>query len=150
MAGAHASSSSASPERRPRADLADALDHLLDPVEVVPLHSRARSRRRTGVSTARPAVTPQAGRELCHISYWRGYVKSQFVAVTDVDGRPVALSTSPFFRARAEVPPENDDRARRAHAALREELARDGWELAARGETWYGETFRRLIPRLTT
>lgn len=110
------------------ARLTDALDHLLDPVGVIPF---------------RPRATPQLGVELCRISYWRGWVKSQFVAIADRDGGEVALSTSPFFRVRGDGPSPDDGRARRALAALHDELAREGWEPNGRGGAWYEGTFRR-------
>jgi hypothetical protein len=144
MAGARASSPRPEPVRPPGgSDLADALDHLLDPVDVVPLHSRARSRRRARASTARGVGKPTLGRELCHISYWRGYVKSQFVAVAECDGKPVAVSSSPFFRTHSESPPDDEVEARRAHAVLIDELSRHGWTFEARGGKWYEGTFGR-------
>jgi hypothetical protein len=72
-------------------------------------------------------------------------VKSQFVAVADRDGKAAALYTSPFFRRRGDPPHADDPRARYAHEALREALAREGWELASRGDAWYEGTFRRRM-----
>jgi hypothetical protein len=142
--GAQASSNeSEPPSESTGSSLIDALDHLLEPVAVVPLRPRAGNRRGPRTSSLRTITSPQFGREVCRIFYWRGYLKSQFVAVTERDGKSVALFASPFFRTRGDAPPTDDVRARRAHAVLREELAQEGWQLASLGDAWYEGTFRR-------
>lgn len=143
MAGEQASDTSESGTSNGPPDLAEALDHLLEPVAVVSLHAHPRKRRSAPASPLRNAAPPKLPRELCRITCWRGYVKSQFVAISDREGKPAALFASPFFRSRGGAPTPDDARARAAHEALRETLAREGWELVSRGDAWYETTFSR-------
>lgn len=137
-------------------DLGEALDHLLDPLAIVPLRSREGTRakpagrpeapglraRRRARSRAQPS---RPEHEACQISFWRGYVKSQFLAVTERDGKAFAVAASPYFRTRGAIPPEDEPRALGALAVLREELSQRGWELTGHGERWFEGTFARPL-----
>jgi hypothetical protein len=81
----------------------------------------------------------------CEIVWWRGYVKSQFVAyVRDPAGADVRLYTSRMFRwGRKQAPSQLKHRVADAYHELVAELRQDGWEEAGRGEPWYAARFRR-------
>src|SRR6185503_8010593 len=82
-----------------------------------------------------------AERELapaCEIVWWRGYVKSQFVAMaTASDGRRVEIATSSAFKWRKDEPPPETPEAVQALNALVASLEADGWSLSDRGAEWF-------------
>jgi hypothetical protein len=70
----------------------------------------------------------------CVVAWWRGYVKSQFIAY-DADGDIVA--ESPPFAWRSRTPPGRGRDAIAAHDALLAQLDRLGWEIVEEGPEWY-------------
>jgi hypothetical protein len=88
--------------------------------------------------------------EECEIDLWHGYTTSDFYALAmRPDGEIYVAARSPSFRwLRGEPPPEAGGAAK-AHAALRERLAAEGWEPTTRGPVWYMTRFhRRPTPTL--
>jgi zinc-ribbon domain len=78
--------------------------------------------------------------ELCEITWWRGYLKSEFVAVTG----DRELARSPGFRWRSGEPPPHDDaRARNVHDQLVRRLTALGWEPLGQAIPWYAQRFCR-------
>lgn len=74
----------------------------------------------------------------CRIIWWRGYLKSRFIAVAEPahEGDPV-IAASPFFRwRRAEPPPETPEIAQ-ALRTLVEGLEQRGWRMSRRGRRWF-------------
>jgi hypothetical protein len=143
--------------------LVEVLDHLLDPLEGISPASRGRSStdaganghpdvpivragpRGTASTPPRTSSQPRPEFEVCRISYWRGYVKSQFQAITEREGEMLAIFSSPFFRAGSATPTRDDARAVAAHSALTEELSSFGWEITGCAANWYETTFRQRI-----
>jgi hypothetical protein len=83
-------------------------------------------------------------REECQIEWFRGYVKSQFVAVADWPS--VALvRESPWFSWRGTTPPPQDEPIEAARDHLRQALLRDGWELSGAGGQWYSDRLQRTV-----
>jgi hypothetical protein len=82
--------------------------------------------------------------EECEIEWFRGYVKSQFLAVAD--GRSVALvRESPWFAWRGTTPPPREERIAAARDALLQALLHDGWEPSGVGEQWYSDRLQRIL-----
>jgi hypothetical protein len=135
------------PESKTRAGeelrLVEVLDHLLDPLEGVSPTSRGRSS--TASTPPRISSQPRPEFEVCQISYWRGYVKSQFQAITEREGEMLVILSSPFFRAGSATPTQDDARAVAAHSALTEDLSSYGWEITGCGPNWHETTFRQRI-----
>jgi hypothetical protein len=82
----------------------------------------------------------------CRIQYWRGYVSGEFYAVV-VDasrgGFEVVAKSPPFRWRRSAPPPADVSDVAAAHAALVEELERNGWVQSGRGTQWFALRFRR-------
>jgi hypothetical protein len=96
---------------------------------------------------AAPASEEEQQLEFCAIEWWHGYVKSHFYArALRPDGRLYVAARSPMFLCRQGGAPEPTKSARAAHAAIVEQLAREGWELS-RAEgcdwAWYAACFSR-------
>jgi hypothetical protein len=96
---------------------------------------------------AAPASEEEQLLEFCAIEWWHGYVKSYFYArALRPDGRLYVAARSPMFWCRQGGVPEPTKSARAAHAAIVEQLAREGWELS-RAEgcdwAWYAACFSR-------
>ena len=87
--------------------------------------------------------------EYCALEWWRGYVKSQFLARAQrPDGRSYIAGRSPFFRSWHMGEPEESEQAHRARAELILLLRSEGWELRE-GEcdwAWYSACFARKLP----
>jgi len=81
----------------------------------------------------------------CKISVWRGYRKAAFYAGSYYDGEEVAIAESKMFRAGGNGIPDRNTQSEKAYGALCEQLERDGWKRASRGDTWFGDTFRREL-----
>jgi zinc-ribbon domain len=78
--------------------------------------------------------------ELCEIVWWRGYLKSEFIAVAGAR----ELDRSPQFRWRSGDPPPHDDAgARNAHDQLVQRLTALGWEPLGQAIPWYAQRFCR-------
>ena len=83
--------------------------------------------------------------EVCEIVWWRGYVKSAFVAVTrGPDAATAEPLTSPFFRSKGKDPPVRGGAAADAHAALLQQLLGEGWEPSTQGRLWFSQRFVRV------
>jgi hypothetical protein len=83
--------------------------------------------------------------ELCEITWWRGYVKSEFYANgVGADGAEYEVARSRQFRwRRPEPPPADHEQARAAHEGLVGSLTQSGWEPIGEGLLWYASRFRR-------
>lgn len=80
----------------------------------------------------------------CTITCWRGYVRSQFVAVGRTSrGEEVLIAESPFFAWRSKLPPPKNGPAVAAHEQLRATLAQLGWETVRSGSEWFELSFER-------
>ena len=91
---------------------------------------------------ARTGARAELQRE-CEVRWWRGHVKSQFLAVeTEADGGEATVASSPSFRWRQSAPPREWPAAAAALRALVEALEREGWTIAGRGEEWFAVRFR--------
>ena len=83
------------------------------------------------------------GVEECEITWWRGYLSSQFAATAEgADGSRSVIAVSPFFRWRKSEPPPETPAAARALRALVERLEREGWAVCGRGDEWFGLLLR--------
>jgi hypothetical protein len=82
--------------------------------------------------------------DICRISWWRGYVKSEFYAEAVGPNRPPSIvAHSRMFRwRRAEPPPASGD-ALDAHNDLVDRLVAAGWTPESRGGEWYEYAFLR-------
>lgn len=87
-----------------------------------------------------PLPRSAGGGETCEIVLWRGYTKSEFVAV-GAGGETLARSEQFRWRRDAEPPAEEPYLA--AHAELVASLLADGWERSDDGEEWYAARFAR-------
>jgi hypothetical protein len=88
----------------------------------------------------------------CRIIWWRGYFKSQFLAITrSPSGQDDVLAESPHFRWNKAEPPPGNPTALEAHRSLVEALEQDGWSVASTGEHWFMVELERRQPshRLT-
>jgi hypothetical protein len=88
------------------------------------------------------AVLPDS----CRITWWRGYVRSQFLALTQngADGDPTMIAESPYFSWRSSEPPPETPAAIAAYLELTQTLDRLGWEPEGRGDPWFNTRFRRV------
>jgi hypothetical protein len=114
-----------------------------------PTRAEARTTRTRARRTLRPVPTPDfvpSRTEVCEVRWWRGYVKSQFIAVaTEADGTEATIASSPYFRWRKSLPPEESPTAAAALRAVVETLERDGWMPAGRGKEWFSVMFEREL-----
>jgi hypothetical protein len=83
--------------------------------------------------------------EYCEIDWWRGYVKSQFIAKATTPGdADYIVRESRMFRWRGNGIPEATPASIAAHEQLVEQLRAEGWEGEPGTSTnWYAQTFRR-------
>jgi len=91
------------------------------------------------------ALTPPETRATlpeCEVRWWRGYVKSQLVAVTDVTGTDKAVAASPYFRAKGRDRAESPVAAAALHALVWS-LQQEGWRVVGRGDEWFSVKLRR-------
>ena len=82
--------------------------------------------------------------EECEIEWFRGYVKSQFLAVADRPSEAL-VRESPWFAWRGTRPPPQEERIAAARDQLLQALLRDGWERSGVGEQWYSDRLRRTV-----
>jgi hypothetical protein len=82
----------------------------------------------------------------CRITWWRGYVRSQFLALTHngANGDTTMIAESPYFSWRSGEPPPARPNAVAAYLALIQTLDGLGWEPEGRGEPWFNTRFRRV------
>jgi hypothetical protein len=126
--GAKPSTKPSRRRRQPRAKRESALRPVPDPALAAP----------TEVVETR-VEPPQE----CEIRWWRGYVKSQFVAVAPrADGTEASMGSSPYFRWRGNEPPPETPGAAAALRALVSSLEHLGWTVAGRGEEWFAVRLR--------
>jgi hypothetical protein len=94
---------------------------------------------------AEPARDPigAAVREQCEIEWFRGYVKSQFLAVADPT--EALVRESPWFAWRGTTPPPQEERIAAARDHLLQALLRDGWERSGVGKQWYSDRLERTL-----
>jgi hypothetical protein len=89
-----------------------------------------------------PIRTPAAEKQ-CAIAWWRGYVRSQFLASeTNAAGHTV-VAESPPFAWRSRTPPPETDEAVAAHRQLMATLSDLGWEAVHFGPAWFEVEFQR-------
>lgn len=82
----------------------------------------------------------------CVISYWLEYRKAAFYArAFDNEGHELVLAESPQFRVRGNGMPDRTEQAVAAYEDLVAQLGAEGWEPIGRGDTWFGQTFRRRV-----
>lgn len=101
-----------------------------------------------GETAAVPWPRAPARVEQCQIVWWRGYVMSDFYALTEGhDGQTdvVARSRS-FLWPHSETPPQRGSAAE-AHAGLLDTLAASGWKAIGRAPSaWYATRLQRAQP----
>jgi hypothetical protein len=83
--------------------------------------------------------------EECEIEWFRGYVKSQFYAVTRQSDGPSRVLESRWFSWRRVSPPPDEPPIAAAHDELLHALRREGWELCGRGDEWYRDRLTRSV-----
>lgn len=86
--------------------------------------------------------------EYCEIDWWRGYVKSNFVARATTPGdADYVVRESPMFRWRGNGIPDATPESTAAHERLIEKLLAEGWEEdGATSPAWFARSFRRRAP----
>jgi hypothetical protein len=89
-----------------------------------------------------PAVRRQPQADECSIRWWRGYVRSEFYAVSG-EGEGTVIAESPFFWWGRTDPPDSEA-AVAAHQQLIAELEQSGWTIAGRGRLWFELRLRRV------
>jgi hypothetical protein len=95
-----------------------------------------------------PQPTRKTTDERCEIVWWRGYVKSSFLAAgTAPDGTQFVAGESPQFRWRRPDPPEQTEDTEAALAVLLERLHAENWQSVGNGGAWYGH---RLVRKSAT
>jgi len=79
----------------------------------------------------------------CVVTWWRGYLRSQFVAQSwgDADGIWTLVAESPSFSWRSNEPPTRTPAAVAAHLELTKTLDSLGWHRDGGGEKWYDGSF---------
>jgi hypothetical protein len=82
--------------------------------------------------------------EECEIEWFRGYVKSQFLAVADRTSEAL-VRESPWFAWRGTTPPPQEERIAAARDQLLQALLRDGWEWSGVGAQWYSDRLERTV-----
>jgi hypothetical protein len=92
-----------------------------------------------------PGWEQEQGQEVCTVRWWRGYVKSQFIAeAKDSAGRVRVVGQSPEFWWRRPEPPPRSGPALDAHKSLLASLERDGWETPGQPVgPWFAATLWR-------
>jgi hypothetical protein len=83
--------------------------------------------------------------EECEIEWFRGYVKSQFYAVTRLSNGRSSVVESSWFSWRQVSPPPHEPSIAAAHDELLQALRREGWELCGHGDEWYRDRFKRTV-----
>lgn len=112
-----------------------------------PLAEMKRGSLRAEVAPA-PARLPMAPIaeevvERCTVVWWRGYLRSQFLAVTPGAEDVAIVAESPMFNWRSRLPPPPDDpAAQRAHEHLTSLLSARGCTPESTGPEWFEATFR--------
>lgn len=91
-----------------------------------------------------PAVVPVSA-ERCTVVWWRGYVRSQFIAYADDGAEGTIIAESPSFAWRSSKPPPQSEDALAAHDRLLGDLRELGWEVDDSGSAWFELTFRRAV-----
>jgi hypothetical protein len=93
------------------------------------------------------APVERAEWEYCEIDWWRGYVKSQFIAKASTpDDGDFIVHESPMFRWRGNGIPEATPASVAALEQLIERLRAEGWEgNSGTSATWYAQTLRRRL-----
>ncbi len=122
-----------------RADGPKAAQLPLRPTPAHPLRREAALRPVGGTEPPPPPrLSPVDLPPACRIIWWRGYVKSRFIAVAEPDheGDPV-IAASPFFRWRRPEPPPETPEIAQALRTLVEGLERRGWRVSRRGRRWF-------------
>jgi len=77
----------------------------------------------------------------CAITWWRGYVRSQFVASEAGASGPIIVAESPPFRWRSNTPPPETEEFVAAHRQLMSSLSELGWEAVESGPAWFEVEF---------
>lgn len=92
-----------------------------------------------------PADAVAAGS--CRITWWRGYVRSRFVAQTwnETSGLWTLIAESPSFSWRSSDPPPETSFAVAAYRELAETLDNLGWTLDGNGDEWFDARFRHAV-----
>jgi hypothetical protein len=94
-----------------------------------------------------PPETPAAAgvsQDSCRIEWWRGWVRSQFVACSsNGSGHKTLIAESPSFSWRSNEPPPESPTALAAYLELARTLDGHGWEPDSRGDVWFAARFRR-------
>jgi hypothetical protein len=146
-------------ERLARSDAVALKEKLASPLEHEPVTKRreypARTRPRRVVPKRQSALRPVPDPDVearnqarqarvtgnrpqeCEVRWWRGYVQSQFWAVTTDPGADATVALSPYFRWRKSEPPPETPAAAAALRALVESLEDEGWKVVGRGEDWF-------------
>jgi len=106
----------------------------VSPQEVPEPELQRRGRRRQERPTSRKPP-PVVASEICCVVLWRGYVKSQLLAMPDVSSAHAAFASSPYFR----LPNPNSptERALEALQTLVDELEAEDWTVVSEGRRWY-------------
>jgi hypothetical protein len=81
--------------------------------------------------------------ERCVIGWWRGYVRSQFLASETGEAGDTILAESPPFAWRSNKPPPETGEAVAAYRQLLTTLSDLGWEAVEFGPAWYEVEFHR-------
>jgi hypothetical protein len=88
-----------------------------------------------------PSVPPA---ERCTVAWWRGYVRSQFIAYAESGDAGTIVAESPSFAWRSnKPPPQTNEDALAAHTRLLDQLSELGWTPEDSGAAWFEFTFQR-------
>ena len=80
----------------------------------------------------------------CEIQWWRGYVRSMFLAIaTRADGTDVGVASSRPFSWRKGEPPLATSTTAEALRMLVESLEHKGWKVVGRGSDWFAVKLAR-------
>jgi hypothetical protein len=86
---------------------------------------------------------PILAAESCVVRWWRGYVRSQFLASETGEAGSTVIAESPPFPWRSSKPPPQTDEAVAAHRQLIATLSDRGWEAVEFGPAWFEVEFHR-------